>query len=434
LTVQQEEKLARGKVKTGTLSTICEPRPPRVKSHPPTPKTKELSFIWLDEFFHYSNDYLNQIITPSKWYVFTDISTCILHIENQLREENKIFLVVSSSFGHQLFLSSSHLISLISFVYIYHSQIDFHINWIENHPQVRGMYNDFIQLGEKIKQDLRRYIDNTPQYSFSTDTIDESPTTSLSLIVYNEEHARLFFAVQRTIDTLLSMPHTAESRNEMLDECRRICENNDRVLAEINTFDQMYQSNAALQWYSRDTFLFRIINKVLRSNNVNTMFNLRYFLADLYEQLNELHIKESIFDPYQKQQIEKVYRGQQISKNEFEYFQQIQGNIISINTFLSTTKSLQIALCFANSMIKSNNLIPVLFCIDVNRSSAPVRPYANISKLSMFEDEEEVLFSMGSIFRVEHIETLDKKDNIPVIYLSLVDLKELEKSNFFKDI
>lgn len=222
------------------------------------------------------------------------------------------------------------------------------------------------------------------------------------------------------------MPHTPESRAEMLMECRHICKNNEQALTEINTFDKMYESNAALQWYSRDTFLFRIVNKVLRSNNVNTMFNLRYFLTDLYTQLNELHKKENLFEPYEIQQIKKVYRGQHISKIEFEYLQEIKGNIISINTFLSTTKSLQIALCFANTIIKNNNLIPVLFCIEVNRSTESVRPYANISQHSMFQDEEEVLFSMGSIFRIQHIEILDKTDNIPVIYLTLIDHKELE--------
>ena len=222
------------------------------------------------------------------------------------------------------------------------------------------------------------------------------------------------------------MPQTPESRDEMLIECRHICKNNEQALTEIDTFDKMYESNAALQWYSRDTFLFRIVNKVLRSNNVNTMFNIRYFLTDLYTQLNELHKKENLFESYEIQQIKKVYRGQHISKIEFEYLQEIKGNIISINTFLSTTKSLQIALCFANTVLNNNNLIPVLFCIEINRSSESVRPYANISKYSMFQDEEEVLFSMGSIFRIQHIEILDKTDNIPVIYLTLIDHKELE--------
>ena len=39
-------------------------------------------------------------------------------------------------------------------------------------------------------------------------------------------------------------------------------------------------------------------------------------------------------------------------------------------------------------------------------------------------DEEEILFAIGSIFRVQYIETLDKINNIPVIYLTLIDRKE----------
>ncbi|CAF1409940.1 unnamed protein product [Rotaria sp. Silwood1] len=75
----------------------------------------------------------------------------------------------------------------------------------------------------------------------------------------------------------------------MLVECRRIYKDNEQVLAEIDAFDQMYHSNAALQWYSRDSFLFQIINQALRSSNVNAMFKMRYFLTDLYAPLHELN-------------------------------------------------------------------------------------------------------------------------------------------------
>ncbi|CAF3300582.1 unnamed protein product [Rotaria sp. Silwood2] len=63
----------------------------------------------------------------------------------------------------------------------------------------------------------------------------------------------------------------------MLVEYRRIYKDNEQVLAKIDALDQMYHSNAALRWYSRDSFLFQMINQALRSNNVNTMFKIRYF-------------------------------------------------------------------------------------------------------------------------------------------------------------
>ena len=171
-------------------------------------------------------------------------------------------------------------------------------------------------------------------------TNDESPTTSFSLIVYNEEHARLFFAAQYTIDSLLAMPHTSKSRDEMFNECRRIYSNNEPVLTEINTSDQLYQGDSALQWYSHDPFLFEIVNQLLRSNNVNTMFNLRYFLKDLYTQLNELHEQETAIESDGKHQREKVYRDE--------------------------PKSLKVAFVFASSMVKAENVIPILFCMEIN--------------------------------------------------------------------
>ncbi len=93
---------------------------------------------------------------------------------------------------------------------------------------------------------------------------------------------------------------------------------------------------------------------------------------------------------------ENLYRGQLISKSEFEQVKQLQGDIISINTFLSTTASLQIALAFANGSLNNNDLIPIVFCIQTSPYVQHKRPYANISSFSMYKDEEEVLFAIGS--------------------------------------
>ncbi|CAF5132486.1 unnamed protein product, partial [Rotaria sp. Silwood1] len=247
---------------------------------------------------------------------------------------------------------------------------------------------------------------------------------SLSLLVYNQEQASAFIAHQRTIDTLLCLPHTKESFIEMLEEFRRIYSDNEVALVDINTFEQTYNSNTALQWYSRDSFLYRLINKALRSSDVDMMFKMRYFLIDLYVQLDGLYKETHTF--YSRPMIEKLYRGQIMSKTEFEYFKQLPGQMISINTFLSTTTSLQIALAFVHLSSNNNDFIRVLFCIETNPSVQHKRPYANISNFSMFNDEDEVLFAMGSLFRIQYIDKLDKINNIPVIYLQMVDQKEID--------
>lgn len=154
---------------------------------------------------------------------------------------------------------------------------------------------------------------------------------SIPIIVYNQEQSNAFISHQRTIDTLLCLPYTNESRMEMIEEFRRLYSNNTSGLADIDIFEQTYNSNNALQWYTRDTFLFRIINRALRSSDVEMMYKIRYFLTDLYVQLDGVYKQSQNF--YNQPTNEKVYRGQLMSKNEFDYFQQIIGHIISINTF-----------------------------------------------------------------------------------------------------
>ncbi|CAF3615649.1 unnamed protein product, partial [Rotaria sp. Silwood2] len=91
-----------------------------------------------------------------------------------------------------------------------------------------------------------------------------------------------------------------------------------------------------------------------------------------------------------------------------------------------TTTSLQIALAFANVSSNNNDFTRVLFCIETNLYVQHKRPYANISNFSMFSDEDEVLFAMGSLFRIQYIDILDRINNIPVIYLQMVDQKETD--------
>jgi hypothetical protein len=251
---------------------------------------------------------------------------------------------------------------------------------------------------------------------------------SVPLTVYNREQAQSFMAHQRTIDTLLSMPHTHESRAEMIAEFRRVYSNNESFLLDIDTFEQTYHSDAALRWYTIDSFLFRLINKALRSSDVEMMFKMRYFLTDLYLQLSGLYKQTN--DQYYQPRIEKLYRGQLMSNIEFENFKQFEGHIISINTFLSTTVSLQVALAFANtSSNMSENFIPVVFCIETNPYVEHKRPYANISEISMYRDEEEVLFALGSLFRIKYIEKLDIWNNISAIYLQMIDQREIDFNN-----
>jgi len=75
---------------------------------------------------------------------------------------------------------------------------------------------------------------------------------------------------------------------------------------------------------------------------------------------------------------------------------------------------------YAGKHPDNQDTISIVFSIECY-SSIEARPYANISEYSLFPDEDEVLFSMGTIFKMHNIRRLTSEDNIWVIYLTTVE-------------
>ena len=85
------------------------------------------------------------------------------------------------------------------------------------------------------------------------------------------------------------------------------------------------------------------------------------------------------------------------------------GGLISINSFLSSTTDIDVAIVYAGDSNAHHQLASVLFqiIIDLNTVNADdERSFANIQEHSYFKSEDEILFSMSTIFRIESIEMM----------------------------
>ncbi|UJR07271.1 hypothetical protein I4U23_011559 [Adineta vaga] len=397
-------------------------------------KSSSITFIWLDELINDSTEQFKEIIAPFQWNFVNSISSCVSLIEKQLRQKSNIFLIVSGKFGEELFLTTFFLMQQVFSIYIYCAQIEPNLTWSKGHLQIKGVYDNLNQLGRRIEKDSQQFLDslfdenNRRVYQNDNQLFDQFEDNeivpSIALTVHNKEQASLFMGNQRTIDTLLSMPHSFESRREMMEEFRRIYRNNRKILDEIDLFDNSYDDlsrnstvhEASIQWYTKDCFVSKTINKILRSNDVERMFKFRHILIDIYEHLN-LSYKQS--DSWSSESSNEIfYRGQLITNEDFNYLKQLRGSTVSMNTFLSTTKSMQVALMYAGKYLDNKELVSIVFIIEKDRWTY-TRPFANISHYSLFPDEEETLFSMGCIFKIGNIRHLTGEDNIWTIQLKM---------------
>ncbi|CAF4530558.1 unnamed protein product [Rotaria socialis] len=90
---------------------------------------------------------------------------------------------------------------------------------------------------------------------------------------------------------LLAISHQPQyiekSYREILKESRIYFKGNRCMLKQIDDFAQIYNSYNAIHAYTRDTFLYRIINHALRTQNIGIIKTFSRFITDLHSELHE---------------------------------------------------------------------------------------------------------------------------------------------------
>ncbi|CAF5161246.1 unnamed protein product, partial [Rotaria sp. Silwood1] len=177
------------------------------------------------------------------------------------------------------------------------------------------------------------------------------------------------------------MKSNTTDKNELIDLCKEEYKDNEKELAIIAEFEQSYSPDRALWWYTRDSFLYRLLNKALRVKNIDMIFLFRFFTRNIERQIEQYKCTAPI----------RVYRGQLMSNEELEVLRGSIGHFISMNSFLSTSIERKQALAFLDATTISDDLQRVLIMIDADPRLDGVKPFANITIHSYFTDEKEVL-------------------------------------------
>jgi len=91
--------------------------------------------------------------------------------------------------------------------------------------------------------------------------------------------------------------------------------------------------------------------------------------------------------------------------DEFKKLKKSIGGLLSFNNFLSTSTNRHVSLGFAEHSLNKDDLIAVLFEIHIDPAIRTVS-FASLDGISYYSRENEILFSMHSIFRISGIEHL----------------------------
>lgn len=100
----------------------------------------------------------------------------------------------------------------------------------------------------------------------------------------------------------------------MLKEAKQAYQSDSAALKKVLEFETEYSPVTAVRWCTRDCFLFRLVNKAMRTQDIVEIYKYRWFIYDLQEQLHQLYSVQA-----ESFEVATVHRGQLISFEELEW-------------------------------------------------------------------------------------------------------------------
>ena len=172
--------------------------------------------------------------------------------------------------------------------------------------------------------------------------------------------------------------------------------NQTRLIDKFKKNYSQYNKKDVLNWYTKDCFLFKLINNCLRVATSDSILYCRLLLKDLEQAIKEQYQAKS------KNFSRLLYRGAYLSDQEWSNLKQNLGREIEMHGFLSTSKSQNTALNFMHDDPDQKVFITIIVPKGPNDEE---QGFAEIAEFSEFP-EEEILFNVRSRFTV--LETENK--------------------------
>ncbi|CAF1285428.1 unnamed protein product [Rotaria sordida] len=332
----------------------------------------------------------------------TDLEQCISFIQSINIE--KIFLITSGSKASQI-LSRIFRRSQIDSIFIFCMNKKRYEYLLNEYSNIIGIYINLDDLCKSIKEQID-FINKQIQ-TFSYFDQHEKLTKDLS-----KESAK-FFWFQLFNYVITRLPRNEQAKQQMIQICKEYYRGNTKELKLIYDFEQNYQSKDAIRWYSKQSFIYKLINKALRIEDIDLLYIFRFFIADLSENLQREHEKILL----SKEKILILYRGIKLDKEEFNKLKENQRKLISMNGYVSTSRQKSLALNFALKPSKRIDVVPVLFIIQCNIKQIDKNIiFADIVQFSDHPEEQEVLFDLNTCFEIESIE---ESESLQIIKMNI---------------
>ncbi|CAF1325374.1 unnamed protein product [Adineta steineri] len=306
-------------------------------------------------------------------------------------------------------ITPDYLLIWLDAIYILCGDQSSHEKWAQIWTKVRGVHTNIKEICQALQLAIKQYDQDSIAVSFLT--INEMTSTdNLNQLEPAFMYTQLFKEI------LLDIEYDPKAIKDLAACCREAFTDNLTELQVINEFEHDYRPQKAIWWYTRECFTYKMLNQALQIMDADIIINMGFFLRDVHQQIQQLY--EQQVNSYERKPF-IVYRGQGVMKLDFEKLQKAKGGLMSFNNFLSTSTDKEVSLKFAGRAASKPKMVGILFVMSIDPCIKST-PFASITELSYFEaQEQEILFSMHTVFRVNAIKQMDNKNQLYQVELQL---------------
>ena len=355
--------------------------------------------IWVDSNMDENSEDCQNTITRLRQVMntintFTDGQECIEFLQEI--KDDKVCMIISGSLGKDI-VPRVHGMFQVDSIFIFCGNKQYHEQWTKNWPKIKGVYTDIKLICGALKQSAKDCEQNSIGFAVV-------PSFNGASNVNLDRLDPMFMYTQILKEIILAIKFEQKHLFDFTDYCREIFEKNiGDQLRQVDTFEQRYQKETPIWWYTCESFLYPMLNRALRLSNIDAIIKMGFFIADLHRHIDKLHNEQ--FIRHNSNIIFTVYRGQGMSKDEFKEVSESKDDLFAFNTFLSTSLSENVAMGFAKRALKNPAMIGILFTMKIN-SRRSTTSFASVIGVSSVKQENEILFAMHTVFRIGDIKQM----------------------------
>ncbi|CAF4501345.1 unnamed protein product, partial [Rotaria magnacalcarata] len=224
-------------------------------------------------------------------------------------DEGKAFVISSGALGQSL-VNDIHGMPKVDAIYIFCGNKARHEPWTKNWSKIRGVFTSIKPICESLKKVAHECDHDSIPMSFVPKRMLTKGTASSDEQNHNQLPPNYMYSVIFKEIILEINDPDSKSMNTLVKYCRE----KNIPEQEINEFRHNYHSESAVWWYTKEIFLYGMLNRGLRSLDMEAMCKLGFFIRKLHLELEQLYQKQSA----NFQRAFTVYRGQGLSQADFQ--------------------------------------------------------------------------------------------------------------------